>query len=90
MIEYARFLANVSVQSANRLVDAFVETARTLVQNPERCPWLEHEALPFQKYRKILFGKHYLALYEIRGDTVYLAAVVDGRQDYAWLLYLPQ
>ena len=86
MIEYARFIANVSMEAANRLVDEFVESAGTLAQMPERCPWLEHDAIPFQKYRKTFFGKYHLALFQIHGDVVYITAVVDCRKDYGWLL----
>jgi hypothetical protein len=53
---------------------------------PERNPWLENESIPFQKYRELFFEKHYLALYEILENVVYITAVVDCRQDYAWLL----
>ena len=86
LIMHARFLANVSVPAANRLIDTFVEMTGDLAVMPERNPWLEHEAIHFQKYRKLLFEKHYLALYEIRGTIVYITAVVDCRQDYGWLL----
>lgn len=86
MIEHARFLANVSVDAANRLVDEFIESSDTLTRMPERCPWLEHDAIPFQKYRKIFFGNYYMALFEIRGSTVFITAAIDCRQDYGWLL----
>lgn len=86
LIEHARFLANVNATAANRLVDAFVETADSLAAMPERNSWLENDAIPFQKYRKLLFEKHYLSLYEIRGNIVYITAVVDCRQNYSWLL----
>ena len=86
LIEHARFLANVSMSAANRLVDGFVEAADTLKYMPERCAWLENDAIPFQKYRKLLFGKRCMLLFQIRGDTVYVSAAVDCRQDYGWLL----
>ena len=86
MIEHARFLANVSVSAANALVDEFIKSTGTLSKMPERCPWLTHDALPFQKYRKIVFGKYHMALFVIRGDVVYVSVVVDCRQDYGWLL----
>ncbi|HWQ74762.1 MAG TPA: type II toxin-antitoxin system RelE/ParE family toxin [Syntrophomonas sp.] len=86
LVALARFLANVSVPAANRLIDAFSEMTGDLAVMPERNPWLEHGAIPFQKYRKLLFEKHYLALYELRGNAVYVTAVVDCRQDYGWLL----
>jgi Plasmid stabilisation system protein. len=86
LVTHARFLANVSATAANRLIDTFVEMTGDLAVMPERNPWLEHEAIPFQKYRKLLFEKRYLALYEVRGSIVYITAVVDCRQDYGWLL----
>ena len=86
LIEHARFLANASVDAAYRLIDDFVNSTGTLTQMPERCPWLVHEAIPFQKYRKIFLGKYHMALFEIRGDIVYVTAVVDCRQDYSWLI----
>ncbi|MCL2083638.1 MAG: type II toxin-antitoxin system RelE/ParE family toxin [Oscillospiraceae bacterium] len=89
MLAHARFLANVSAEAANRLADAFVAAAGALAQSPERCPWLEHEAIPFQRYRKIRFGKYHMALFEIRDGVVYITAAVDCRQDYGWLLWPP-
>jgi len=86
MIEHARFLANISEDAANRFIDEFVDKSGALAQMPERCPWLTHDLIPFQKYRKLFIDKFHLALFEIRGSTVYITAVVDCRQDYAWLL----
>jgi plasmid stabilization system protein ParE len=86
LISHARFLANVSIPAANRLIDTFVEITDSLAAMPERNPWLEHDAIPFRKYHKLLFGKHYMALYQIQENTVYVTAVMDCRQDYIWLL----
>jgi len=86
MIGHARFLANVNEDAANRLVAEFVEKTSSLTDMPERCPWFTHNLIPFQKYRKLFIGGYYLALFEIRGSIVYIAAVVDCRQDYSWLL----
>ncbi len=86
LISHARFLANVNIPAANRLIDTFVEITDSLAAMPERNPWLEHDAIPFQKYRKLLFGKHYMALYQIREKNVYVTAVMDCRHDYIWLL----
>lgn len=86
LISHARFLANVSIPAANRLIDTFGEITDSLAAMAERNPWLEHEAIPFQKYRKLPFGGHYMALYQIEGETVYITAVMDCRQDYIWLL----
>ena len=86
LLEHAKYLANVSESAANNLVDEFIKKSATLNSMPQRCPWMVHDMIPFQKYRKLFLGKNYLALFEIRGYIVYITAVVDGRQDYAWLL----
>jgi plasmid stabilization system protein ParE len=83
---HVRFLANVSKKAANTLIDSFAERTAGLAEMPEAYPWLDDERIPFQKYRKLLFSKYHMALYEIRGNIVYVTAVVDCRQDYAWLL----
>ena len=86
LITHARFLANVSTSAANRLIETFVEMTNSLADRPERNPWLEHDAIQFQKYRKLLFEKHYLVIYELQDSIVYVTVVVDCRQDYGWLL----
>ena len=86
MLEHARFLANVSVDAANRLVDDFNTVTDTLTQMPERCPWLMHDSIPFQKYRKIFIGKYHMVLFQVRGNMVYVSSVIDCRQDYSWLI----
>ena len=86
LITHARFLANVSIPAANRLIETFVEITDSLAAMPERNPWLEHDAIPFQKYRRLLFAKHYMALYQIQENTIYVTAVIDCRQEYTWLL----
>lgn len=85
LISHARFLANVSVPAANRLVDNFMKATDSLTIMPERHPWLDNDDFPFQKYRKLLLDKHYMALFQIRENTIYISAVVDCRQDYSWL-----
>lgn len=52
---------------------------------PERNPWLSDPYIPAGKYRKLLMGKRYLLIYQVKGDTVYVDYVVDCRQDYGWL-----
>jgi len=59
---------------------------QTLTHMPKRCSWLVHDTIPFQKYRKLLIGKYYLALFVIHDNTVFVTAVVDCRQEYGWLL----
>ena len=86
LLSHTRFLAQVSENAANRLVEAFVDKAKTLGYIPERCPWLAGDAIPQRKYRKLIFEKHYMLIFQIIGDRVYVDAMVDCRQDYSWLL----
>lgn len=86
LLSHARFLARVSGPAALRLIKAFQEKTKSLEQFPERNPWLTDPLLPAGKYRKLLLEKRYLLIYQIRGSTVHVDAVVDTRQDYGWLL----
>jgi len=87
-IEHARYLARINPDAADKLVEAFLAATGSLAAMPQRCSWLAQAqdlAAP-QKYRKMLFSSHYLALFEIREDVVYITVVVDCRQEYEWLL----
>ena len=86
LVSHARFLAQVSEAAALRLIEEFNEKAKPLVEFPERNPWLDDPLIPNGKYRKLLMAKRYLLIYQVKGSTVYVDAVVDCRQDYGWLL----
>ena len=85
-LSHVRFLAQVSEPAALRLIEVFQEKAKSLEQFPERNLWLTDLLIPAGKYRKLLLGKRYLLVYQIKNSTVYVDAVVDTRQDYGWLL----
>jgi hypothetical protein len=53
---------------------------------PQRCPWFSGEYIPRNTYRFILFEKRYMLLFQIVDNTVYADYVLDGRQDYSWLI----
>ena len=86
LVEHTRFLAHVSEAAARRLVSEFKSKAKTLETMPERCPWLHHTLIQEHKYRKLIFGKHYMLVFQIIGETVHVDAMVDCRQEYIWLL----
>lgn len=86
LVSHTRFLAQVSEAAALRLIQSFQEKAGSLKQFPERNPWLADPLIPAGKYRKLLFEKRYLLIYQIKESAVYVDAVVDTRQDYGWLL----
>ena len=74
MVNHAAFLSEASAAAAERLTVNFEETFR-------------NEAVPYQKYRYLIFSKWYLMIYRVIEDTVFVDYVIDGRQDYHWLFY---
>lgn len=86
LVSHARFLARVSEQAAQNLIEEFKASAKSLEGLPERNPRLDFPAIPANKYRKLLLGKRYLLIYQIKNDVVYVDYIVDCRQDYEWLL----
>ncbi|MBF7084494.1 type II toxin-antitoxin system RelE/ParE family toxin [Desulfallas sp. Bu1-1] len=87
LVSHSRFLAQVSEKAALKLIAEFNEKAKSLEEFPERNSWLYDPFIPAGKYRKLLIGKWYLLIYQVKGNTVYVDYVVDCRQDYGWLLY---
>jgi len=86
LVHHARFLAQVSEAAANRLTEEFVKETKTLEIVPERCPWLFDPNIQDHKYRKLIFEKHYMLLFQVIDAVVYVDAMMDCRQDYSWLL----
>lgn len=86
LVSHAAFLAQVSLEAAERLTVEFEKTANSLEMMPQRCPWLSGEYVPRSAYRFILFEKRYILIFQIIDDIVYADYVVDCRQDYTWLI----
>lgn len=83
LVRHTRFLANVSIPAAKGLIAEFEKVVDTLENNPFLFPEETDYDLPPGKFRKAMFGKRYKALYTVEGETVYLDAVLDCRQDNA-------
>lgn len=86
LVSHAAFLAKVSTQAAEKLVSDFQQTALSLQQLPNRCPWFSEINIPMHQYRYIIFNKRYMLVYQIINKTVYVDYCIDCRQDYGWLL----
>ena len=86
LVSHSRFLAQVNEQAALNLIDDFQRQANSLGAMPERNPRLEDTYLPSGKYYKLLMGKWYLLIYQIKNDLVYIDYVLDCRQKNQWLL----
>ncbi len=84
--DHAAFAAQLEERLANKLIRDFQDAARSLTYMPLRMPFLDSDMIPQRKYRKLCFGKWYLILYKVQEDTVYIEYVIDGRQDYGWLI----
>ena len=85
LVSHTRFLAQVSEQAAQNLIEEFKVSAKSLEDLPERNPRLDVLAMPINKYRKLLLGMQYLLIYQIKGNVVYVDYIVDCRQNYEWL-----
>lgn len=81
LIRHARFLANVSVPAAKSLVKEFEKTVAALEDNPFQFPLETEYDLPPEVFRKALFCKRYKALFSVEGNSVFLDAVLDCRQE---------
>lgn len=86
LVSHARFLAQVSEEAALRFIEEFNQKVKSLEKFPERNPELFDPMIPKGKYRKLLMAKRYILVYQVKGSTVLVDAVVDCRQDYGWLL----
>jgi toxin ParE1/3/4 len=77
---------NDSLENADYVVREIIRTALTLQESPQRGAY-PPELLKrgSRTYRQIFF-KPYRILYRIRGGTVFIGVIADGRRDLASLL----
>ena len=85
LVEQAAFVAQLEERLARQMVVDFRKAAYSLQSFPYRNPILRSDFFVTKKYRKMLFGKWYLLIYQIKGERVFVEYVIDGRQDYQWL-----
>lgn len=86
LVQQAAFVARLEDRLSHRLVADFRAAANSLQNFPYRNPVLRSDVFSTGKYRKMVFGKWYLLIYQIKGERVFVEYVVDGRQDYQWLI----
>ena len=82
--ESVYFLRQVSPDAARKLRDEIMSDIRGLEQMPERFPYLSLDGK--DGYRKMVVAGRYFVLYLLIHDTVYVEHVIDGRQNYEYLL----
>ena len=86
LVEHAVFMARLEERLARQLAADFRKAADSLQSFPYRNPILRSSVFVTEKYRKMVFGKWYLLIYQIKGERVFVGYVIDGRQDYQWLI----
>ena len=86
LVEHAVFMARSEERLARQLAADFWKAADSLKSFPYRIPILRSSVFVTEKYRKMVFGKWYLLIYQIKGERVLVEYVIDGRQDYQWLI----
>lgn len=72
--------------AAGRIVAAILKELRTLERFPAQGPSVEALTGFPSELRLLLCGKH-IALYKVENDTVFVARIIDPRQDYLRLLF---
>ena len=86
LARHVRFVAQKNLSAARKLKNELMDAINSLYGRPERFPFLEADFIPPNKYHKMVVGKRYLILYQIKEQTVYVDYIVDCRQDYGWLI----
>ena len=74
LVEHAAYVARLDEELAHKLGSDF------------RNSVMRSDVFAVEKYRKLIFDKYHILLYQIKGQVVYVEYVIDGRQDYQWLL----
>ena len=79
LLQHTEFISRVSVPAAERFLDEFEAVIQRLSENPYQFPNCDDPNLA-DTYRKAFFAKWYKMIFSVEDDTVYVDAVVDGRQ----------
>ena len=72
--------------AANRIVGSILKDLRELGRYPEQGPSIEALTGFQTELRMLLCGKH-IALYRIENETVFVARIIDARQDFLRVLF---
>lgn len=86
LVEHAAFAAGLEERLGYQLIEDFRNATDSLQRFPYRNPILRSEVFTAEKYRKMVFAKWYLLIYQIKGESVYIEYIIDGRSDYQWLI----
>jgi len=83
MAEHFEFLARVSGDAANKLLNGLTDDILSLNSMPFRNPVYDRPYVPPLKYRYMMSNKRYRIIYQIVGETVFVDDIQDCRQSNA-------
>ncbi len=72
--------------AANRIIGSIMTDLSELGRYPEQGPSIEALSGFQTDLRMLVCGKH-IALYKIEDDTIFVARILDARQDYMRVLF---
>ena len=79
--EHFEFLARVSEEAADRLLDGLINDIQSLCKMPYRNPVYDRPYVQPLKYRYLISCKRYKIVYQIVDDTVFVDDIQDCRQN---------
>jgi len=71
------FIAQDSIEEAEKFVRRLEEQIATLESFPERCPLISENEILGTRYRHLLYGS-YRTVFRIAGRTVYVLRIIHG------------
>jgi len=83
---HAKFLAQKNPSAARDMKGKVLTAIRSLSSMQERCPFFDSEFVPRNKYHKMVVENRYIILYQIKDLIIFMDYIIDGRQDYSWLV----
>ena len=75
-----QYLTGVSLEAAIQLDDKIEQLEERLSKYRYACP----PSLKIPRYRRCVVSKHTSMLYEVRGNLIFILAVVDNRADHLY------
>ncbi|MDD2215898.1 MAG: type II toxin-antitoxin system RelE/ParE family toxin [Parabacteroides sp.] len=79
------YINTLSPDAAIKQYDNLINKIGTLVEMPERCPFLKDASLRLKGYR-VLIVNNYLVVFVIKDDTVQVRRILYNKRNYGWLL----
>ena len=79
------YLNTLSPQAAIKYYDLLVEKIDSLVEMPERCPFVRNIALKAKGYRYLIV-ENYLVFFVVKDDTIQIRRILYNKHQYKGLL----